>query len=205
MPLTQHHALLYCGRVLSDTPLDLGELARKTEIEILNVAVLSIAMVRDLTATAYVRPFEKDTKTIVLEVGQIAGEAQHALLKLLEEPPATTKFILVLPSFVGLLPTLRSRLHQPTDERSIIIVENKRFTSFLQSPLAVRINEIASLAKAKETTGFDELASGLADWLTTAPAAPMRTQLHAWLLILPKRGSSKKMLWEDIALRLPLP
>ena len=85
MSTLSHHALLYQGRVLTDTPIDVGQLRATTEVELVHVPILSIGLVRELTLSAYARPFEKASKTIVIEVGQIAPEAQQALLKLLEE------------------------------------------------------------------------------------------------------------------------
>ena len=54
-----HHAVLYQGHVLSDTPLDSELLRAETELQILSLPVLSIGAVRTLIATAFVRPFEK--------------------------------------------------------------------------------------------------------------------------------------------------
>ena len=202
--MPEHHAVLFKGRVLADTPIDVAVLKEGTELEMLSVPVLSIGAVRTLITTAYVRPFAKPTKTIVLEVGQIAQEAQQALLKLLEEPPATTRFILVLPTFDNLLPTLRSRLYQPADVRVVAVPENKLFDTFERSSYAERIAQIADMAKAKDTTDFETLATGLRTLVARSVVSPAMVQLHEWLLILPKRGSSKKMLWEDIALTLPV-
>ena len=202
--MPSHHALLYQGQSLSDTPIDTKRLRNETELEIVSLLVLSIGVVRDLIATAYGKPFEKPTKTIVLEVGQIAPEAQQALLKLLEEPPVTTKFILVLPSFDNLLPTLRSRLYQPADTRDVVAVRYAVFELFLTHTYSERIAQIADIAKAKDTSDFEALAAGLRWYLVTMPVSPLITQLHEWILILGKRGTSKKMVWEDIALRLPV-
>lgn len=197
-----HHAVLYQGHTLADTPLDLGILRSETELELVTLPVLSIGVVRSLIATAYARPFEKSTKTIVLEVGQIAPEAQQALLKVLEEPPVTTRFILILPTFDNLLPTLRSRLYQPTDTRDVVVVQNELFKTFMAYSHSERIAQITNIAKAKDTTEFETLATGLRTFVTSMPVSSQTTQLHEWLLLLPKRGASKKMLWEDIALRL---
>jgi hypothetical protein len=202
--MPSHHAVLYQGHALSDTPLDIEQLRSETEVETVSVPVLSIGAVRSLIETAYVRPFEKPTKTIVLAVGQIAPEAQQALLKLLEEPPATTRFILVLPSFDSLFPTLRSRLYQPTDTRAAVEVKNELFESFLKHTYGERIALIADIAKAKDTSDFETLAIGLRSFVEHAAVSPLTAQLHEWLMLLPRRGSSKKMLWEDIALRLSI-
>jgi hypothetical protein len=196
--------MLYQGSTLSDTPLAIDELQLSTELECVSLPILSIGVVRDLIARAYVRPFEKATKTIVLEVGQIAPAAQQAMLKILEEPPETTRFIIVIPSFDNLLGTLRSRLYQPLDNREMSISPHVLFAEFMARPYAERFSMIADIAKAKDSADFEELARGLRNWLIQAPVSPLSITLHDWLQVLPKRGSSKKMLWEDIALRLPV-
>jgi hypothetical protein len=202
--MPEHHAVLYQGRVLADTPIDSTTLSTETELSFVTVPVLSIAAVRDLIATAYVRPFEKPTKTIVLEVGQIAPEAQQALLKVFEEPPQTTRFILVVPSFDNLLPTLRSRLYQPQAEHIVSSITHELFETFMRQTYSERLALIADCAKAKDTTDFEQLADGLRAWIITEPVNVITTRLHEWLLVLSKRGSSKKMLWEDIALVVPV-
>ncbi|BBG65452.1 DNA polymerase III delta prime subunit [Hydrogenimonas sp.] len=49
-------------------------------------------------------------KIIILSAIRFTPIAQNKLLKILEEPPAGTSFILLTPSKSGLLPTIRSRL-----------------------------------------------------------------------------------------------
>jgi hypothetical protein len=48
-------------------------------------------------------------RVFVVAAPTVAADAQNALLKTFEEPPAGTKFFLILPSPETLLPTLRSR------------------------------------------------------------------------------------------------
>ena len=49
-------------------------------------------------------------KVIVLTANRFTSIAQNKLLKILEEPPSKTYFILMTPLKSGLLPTIRSRL-----------------------------------------------------------------------------------------------
>ena len=56
------------------------------------------------------RPFEARARAFVIDDAHIMTEqAQNALLKSLEEPPATSHVLLVTPSPQALLPTIRSR------------------------------------------------------------------------------------------------
>ena len=198
-----HHAILYQGHTLADTGIDETDLPQATEVEVMSFPILSIGLVRQLIAAAYLRPFEKPTRTIVLEVGQIALEAQHALLKLLEEPPETTSFIIITPEPGHLLPTVRSRLYQPAHQVTTPEFD-QIFRNYLASSVGERITQIATIAKAKDTTDFEKLATGLSLWLPGAPPGVNRALIPEWLLLLPKRGTAKKMIWEDIALRLPV-
>ncbi len=204
--MPDHHAVLYIGDSLATTSIDVTALKTITELEIMRLPVLSIGAVRQLIMSAYVRPFERPTKTIVLEVGQIAPEAQQALLKVLEEPPATTKFILVMPSTKGLLATVLSRLFVVENTQASAPGATSALDTFMAQTYSERINTISDIAKAKDSAEFEVLSRELALWLGLHPALPAQVQarLHDWLLVLSNRGSSKKMLWEDIALVLPV-
>jgi DNA polymerase-3 subunit delta' len=66
--------------------------------------------VRDLIATTAFRPFDGRRRVVVLDTADaLEVPAQNALLKVLEEPPAGTVFVLVTARPDALLPTVRSR------------------------------------------------------------------------------------------------
>lgn len=74
-----------------------------------------------MRAIAYTRPFEFPRRVLVVdEVQSIHWQAIDLLLKVLEEPPETSSFILVCPNAFELRPTLRSRCtrvsFRPVDE-----------------------------------------------------------------------------------------
>lgn len=72
--------------------------------------LFSVEDARALLTLAYQAPLAGDTKALVVSAGRIYHEAQNALLKLFEEPPADTALFLVVPLEGALLGTLRSRL-----------------------------------------------------------------------------------------------
>jgi len=72
--------------------------------------VLDIETARDLISWAQT-PFN-DPKTALLSFHTITVPAQNALLKILEEPRQTVRFILVTSNKESLLPTLFSRLQE---------------------------------------------------------------------------------------------
>jgi hypothetical protein len=111
---------------------------------------------------------------------------------------------LIVPSFDNLLPTLRSRLYQVGESGHAAVAFSPLYGQFAAAGVGERMVLIADIAKVKDSAQFDELAQGLTSSLQNAVPSALTTRLHEWLLLLPKRGSSKKMLWEDIALVLPV-
>ena len=70
-----------------------------------------IDVIRQLRADAYTRPNEADCKVFLLfEVQNMTVQAQNALLKILEEPPGDTLFVLTCNNRRSLLPTILSRV-----------------------------------------------------------------------------------------------
>jgi len=71
---------------------------------------VSVDLIRQLQADAYIRPNEGRHKVYLIPRAQDMTEnAQNALLKLIEEPPAYAVFLLLAANAEKLLPTVRSR------------------------------------------------------------------------------------------------
>lgn len=71
---------------------------------------IQVEQIRAVVADAQARPTEADKKVyIIYEAELMNTQAQNALLKLLEEPPASSAFILSAANPSLLLPTVRSR------------------------------------------------------------------------------------------------
>ncbi|PYT01413.1 MAG: DNA polymerase III subunit delta' [Acidobacteria bacterium] len=71
---------------------------------------LRINSIRALEREAYFRPYESSARVFVIEDAEKMNDAaSNALLKTLEEPPATTHLILIASREDTLLPTIRSR------------------------------------------------------------------------------------------------
>lgn len=69
-----------------------------------------VDQVRAMRADAYIRPNEADRKVFIIEDAQTMNDsAQNALLKVLEDGPAYTAFLLLTEYPQQLLPTIRSR------------------------------------------------------------------------------------------------
>lgn len=84
---------------------------------------ISVEQIRKLRNEAYIRPVMSDRKVFIIESADtMNSQSQNAILKILEEPPGGTVFILNVRSRAALLPTIISRcatysLYDPeTDE-----------------------------------------------------------------------------------------
>lgn len=72
--------------------------------------IVSVDQIRDIITDAYVKPFENGKKVYIFKYGDdITPQAQNALLKILEEPPAYAVFIILCENTNSLLPTILSR------------------------------------------------------------------------------------------------
>lgn len=70
-----------------------------------------IDAVREARQEAYIRPNEAERKVFILENAQnMTVQAQNALLKIIEEPPANVVFILTCENKAALLQTVLSRV-----------------------------------------------------------------------------------------------
>ena len=79
-------------------------------IEPATATSIKIEQVRDAVGNILSRPFEGRSRAFVIDEAHLMTEqASNALLKALEEPPATSHVMLVTASPQALLPTIRSR------------------------------------------------------------------------------------------------
>lgn len=199
--MSAHHAiLLYNDESEERLRMELDE--EDAEVESIRADRFSIDDARALRKASALRPVGK-SRVFVIESSNIAPEAQHALLKLFEEPPQGVRFVLVLPRTAELLPTLRSRLH--VVDITPQGIASPAFKEFLKMPLGARMEMIAERTKAKDTRWSMELLSGFESFVSAEPQ--MHPDLaHAVLTargLLQRKGASAKMLLEDLALYLP--
>ena len=109
-------------------------IARRVHADVLYVepgdtGAIKIEQVRDVVEKSGYRPFEGRRRFIIIdEADAMAGPAQDALLKTLEEPPTSTTFVLITASPGTLLPTILSRCQRlrfgrlsPADVADVLI------------------------------------------------------------------------------------
>jgi DNA polymerase-3 subunit delta' len=110
--------------------------------------------IRQLRAIAYTRPFEFPRRVFMIDEAQtIHWQAVDLLLKVLEEPPETTSFILICPNAFELRSTIRSRCmrvaFQPVEQSLIqeLLARERKLTE-PQRALAGRV-AAGSVARAR--------------------------------------------------------
>jgi len=160
---------------------------------------------RELVAKAYNRPVEATEQVLVLRTNFITLEAQNALLKVLEEPPLSTRFIFVIPNGFAVLPTLASRFNEVVSINEIPeLSTNATFTAFINNGYKERLTSIEQAMKKKDTDWQQLVKQGLTQYIKeSADAKASLKELEYSVRHLLTRGASNKMLFEHIALILP--
>jgi len=204
----QHQAMVYIGDNLESC--ELPEAARNPSLDVIHIITerISIEMVRTLRADALMKPLEALVRTFVLVAREWPSEAQNALLKLLEEPPSSVEFILVIPRVDVLLPTVRSRILLMT---SVDVSPTRGelpqiFANFLALSYADRLELVSLWTKNKLLTKMEQVLRGAEQY------AYLRAEINPHLLnrvvgireYFSQPGSARKMLLEELALTLPV-
>lgn len=166
---------------------------------------LGIDMVRTLIQAAHRRPQGEDEEQLIMVATEfITEEAQQALLKIIEEPPVSTKFLFVLPHGYTLLPTLESRFER--QEGSEAVTDSSVFQNFLKASYAERMAAIEESTKKKDHAWQAAIKRGLLTHLRTnskdMPHELLRELEYVARLLL-TRGASNKFLLEHLTLSLP--
>lgn len=203
-----HHALLWEGeRALGRARVEEALRARGFELSgnpdfiLFEEINFSVEAARTLKEWAYVKAVGTE-KAALLMVESMTLEAQNALLKVFEEPPAATSFHLVMPSRGVLLPTLLSRVMI-----EVVAGEgtqaDESVLSFVNGSLAERLELSATLAKAKESGEAKRIVERLiAEWHDRRPSPGRTHALRSLLSVrsyLDDRSPSLKQLLEYTA------
>jgi len=158
----EHHAYLAAGPLEEGRAAALraaaeivgGEAVGNPDVIVRDYSLFSVEDARALYSLAWQRPLKGEKKALIIVAGRLYHEAQNALLKLFEEPPADTVMYLVVSSAGGIIPTLRSRLLPlPGFESATGIEVNEEAAAFLKAPLEKRSALIKKLADAKGEEG----------------------------------------------------
>lgn len=163
---------------------------------------LGIDDARDLRDRAALKGFG-GPRLFLIAASTITSEAQNALLKTLEEPPADAIFALIVPAPETLLPTLRSRM-QPLALRNASSASPIDAAQFVAASTEQRIDML------KVITAADEKDTGaLLSFLAALEAELARqgvrgraglAQLYDARKFVLDKGALRKALLESVAL-----
>lgn len=196
-----HHAILF--RTSEPTLFSVTRQPSETVVDQI-FEKLTIDDVRQIIESAHRRPSEGSEGTcFIVRTSFITSEAQHALLKLLEEPPETSRFVFVTTASLELLPTVLSRFHIHVDKDSDTLTE--AFVNFSNMSLKDRFEIIEQKLKSKDLAWQESMRAGLITFLRTfrnGNATLADLEFVATNLL--TRGASNKMLLDQLALTLPL-
>lgn len=197
--MTSHHAVLLSTELPLEFESDFAPHLTYKEPQ------LGIDMVRTLIQSAHRRPQGDDEEQLIMVATEfITEEAQQALLKIIEEPPLSTKFLFVLPCGYTLLPTLESRFER--QEGIEVTADYSIFQNFLKMSYAERMVAIDESTKKKDIAWQAAMKRGLLAHLRAnskdIPHDILRELEYVARLLL-TRGASNKFLLEHLALTLP--
>lgn len=158
-----HPGLLWVERGTSDTRVRIGQ-------------------IRALQRALRLRGHDGGQRAAVIADAEwLNVEAQNALLRLLEEPPARTSLVLVAATSSGLLATVRSRCQRvtfaPADEDPLAEPEARELVKRLESLARARSHEL--LDWAEEYRGARALAASQVHGLLAVSSAWLRQRVRA--------------------------
>lgn len=143
------------------------------------VRLLTATAARSLIAYAGVAPFGP-FKAFIIRMDEASEQAQNIMLKVLEEPPTSARFIL-LSARSRPLPTIMSRCQ-------VVVVPATEHPAVLETRLAAQVSAALKAAAAADLAGLD---AALAGWGSEHQAA-----LEAQLIETALEGSVAKERWQ---------
>jgi DNA polymerase III delta prime subunit len=194
---TTHHALLLFAYDILTT--DVTVIAAEDEVQESEFEKFGVSDAQQLVKNAHLRPSDTTQQLYVVRAQFITLEAQNAMLKVFEEPPQSTRFLLIVPKDFTVIPTLLSRCEIVAD--SALSVENTVFTEFLAASFAERLALIDQAQKKKDAQWQRNIKAGLIAYLQTHTEHLRELEYAASVLL--TRGASNKLLLEHAALTIP--
>ncbi|OGG86040.1 hypothetical protein A2392_01055 [Candidatus Kaiserbacteria bacterium RIFOXYB1_FULL_46_14] len=169
------------------------------DIHHLIVPQVSIDDVRRLKEESARMPVLRERLTFVIVARAIEPEAQHALLKLFEEPPEKTEFFVILPHESRLIPTLRSRF---VGLSRTLTTNDPAADNFLRLSYKERLEFIATENK-RDPEALRTLVTAIGQNASIDTPAVKKALLLVSRYVY-NRGAGQKMLLEELALALPI-
>lgn len=211
--LPKHHALLLEKSDRNNYALSFFEELRKTSPahRFFNQTVIDMETAKALISWAQT-PYHEERIALV-SFHTIGIPAQNALLKLLEEPPLLTRFILVTSSPKNLIETFFSRVHFIREETSLSLnsLDNEVILFFrtksqerMKLPFIVNLLSLVDEEGRKEKEKVKTFILQLADFtITTKNNSRYTKEILEMSSYVSDPSSSPKALLEYLALLLP--
>lgn len=178
-------------------------LRERHAVSVVDRQLWGIADSRSLMEEIYKTEGSGRPRAFALICGDITVEAQNALLKVVEEPPAHSRIIFFLAPEATLLPTLRSRVQMVSAAASSNSKPTPVFIEWEQLSLREKMSAIETRIKKKDDAWIEQLVRGAQATLQKHYAlypATTSKRLFLALELVGTRGASNKMLLEEIAL-----
>ena len=146
----------------------------------------------DILRKLSLKSFESGLKILVMWMPEYLGEAGNKLLKLIEEPPPDTLFILVAEEESGILPTILSRTQLvrippiPAEEMAAALVE-------VHGVEMERARTLAITAEGSYREALSQLRHTEEDWLALT---------REWLNAILRNGPVAQVRWVEEAAKL---
>lgn len=200
----KHHAVCYVGESQARSELAHYFESTNPDVHVLTFGELGIADARELARRSSMTPLSAPQQVFLVTCKGLTHEAQNALLKLFEEPSPRTQFYVMVPQKGLLLPTLQSRLmiiEAPQTEQAL---ENVAYQTFKNASLGERLEIVAEISKTNDSERIEAILLGVErevvgrDVNSALQQTLMTVREH-----IARRGASKKMLLESLALTLP--
>ena len=200
------------------------ELGMKTksnpDVVVLRYGLFSVEDARRVTDIAAGAPFVGEHKVVIIAASRVYREAQNALLKIFEEPPLNTYLFLVLPTFGGLLPTLRSRVTtlgvRPARQRAEISDIAHTFIENTKEKRSALIKKLASGGDEEERREHRDEALAIMNGIESIAYAALQNDGYRKSIItnllsdiatlrghLHDRSAPVKMILEHLSLVIP--
>ncbi len=149
-----------CTRIAAGTHADVRVIRVDAEATEGPKTVIGIDSVREVIASAHLRPYEGRTRLFIFDgADTMTNDAANALLKVLEEPPPDVHLLLLAPSQESILPTITSRC-QHIDLRPL---PTRQVTQILQADYGMSAEQAEIVAR---------LSRGCLGWAIEASREP---------------------------------
>ncbi len=200
MPFMHHAQLLVGSYTWACTVLPKNFQHESEDVRHCTGIRLGIDDVREIIIESYRTPLIDKKRTFVIAYSLINIEAQNALLKLLEEPPATTQFFIIIDREELLLKTVRSRLH--VIAREGVKEATKESHDFLKQTLSERLEEIGKRMLKKDEMWARELLNAIEVKAKADRNLKLLQSLNTLRPFYDLPGASRKMILEHLSLNL---